>query len=183
MAGVAFGPVARPWVGDWLKQLPSAHADHVRELCGRAAERTDASRQGDRGIDCGGQPCAAAGTTVDLPGRVWLPGVCEVGGAARVGPIYARRGRSPDRRRFRVYRVAVSELALRPAVHARHLPARAAWAGGGIVGAEGDGCAREPRGGGIDCARRAQDGSLGEVGGGVRGFEPGAAGAGGGGRS
>jgi hypothetical protein len=180
---MAVWPPAQLWTWDRLQQLPGAHARHVRELCGRVALRTSAPGQGDRGGDRGGKRGAAVGTTAHLPGRVRLPVVCAARRAAWFGPLHARGGGSANRRCVCVYRVAVSTLSLWSAVYPRHLSARTARTGGRPVGAKDDRGGEQSWSGRADRARRAQDGTLGEVGGGVCGLEPGAARAGGGRRA
>jgi hypothetical protein len=180
LAVVVVWAAARPWAWDRLEQLSGADARHVRELCGGTTRRTVAAGPGDPRDDPRGERGATAGTAAHLPGRVRLPVVCAAGRASWPGPLYACGRRSAHRRRVSVYRVVVSELSLRTAVHARHLPPGPARPGGRAVGAEGGGGGRQPRRGGADRARRGEDGALGEVSGGVCRFEPGDARAGGG---
>lgn len=169
--------LACPWTWDRLERLPGAHARYVRKLCGGAAHRTSAPWQRDRGGNRGGERVVAVGAATDLPGRVWLPVVCAAWRAAWFGPVHARGRGSADGPGVCVHRMAVSELPIWTAVHARHLPARVIRPGRGAVGAEGDRRRVQPRGGRAGRVRRAQDGTPGEVGGCVRGLESGAAGA------
>ncbi len=180
LAFVAVWAAARSRAWDRLEQLPDVDARDVRELRGGAARRPGAVGQGDPRDDPRGERGVAAGTTVDLPGRVRLSGVCAIGCAARVGPLHACGRRSAHRRGVPVHRVVVSELSLRPAVHAGHLPARAARSGRWPVGAEGGRGGVEPWRGRDDRPGRAEDGALGEVGSRVRRLESGDARAGGG---
>ena len=149
-----------------------AHAHHVRRFRARAAVRADgAPPYADRRD----RACARAvgpGAAADLPGRVWLSGVCAHGRAARAGPLYALSRRSWDRSRVRLRGMAVPELSLRSPVHAVHLRTGAAGRGGGAVDVESGGRACEPRrdradreSGGAPWTRRA-------LGGRVRGIEP-----------
>jgi hypothetical protein len=177
---LAFRPVARPRPRARLRQLPDPHARHVRELRRRAPGRTGAPCQGNRAGDRGGERGTAARAAADLPGRVRVPGVCAPGRAAQLGPLHARGGRSAHRRSVPVHRLAVPALALWPAVHARLLSARAARTGGRPLGAEGCRGDVQPRRGRPHGKRGEQDGPLSKGGGGVRGLEPGAAGARGG---
>ena len=176
-----YGPLHGLELGIGSSSFQALTLVDVRELCGGAARRAGAPGQGDRRGDRGGERGAAAGAAADLPGRVRLPVVCATGRAAWPGPIYACGRRSAHRRRVCVHRVVVSALPLRPAVYARHLSARAARSGGWPVGAEGGRGGLQPGRGSADCARRGEDGTLGEVGGSIRGLEPGDARAGGGG--
>ncbi len=89
------GPLRGPRRRDQQRQLPGAHADHVRELPAGAAGRA-------RPVRCARSPPAivlgargpAARAAADLPGRVRLPRVRADGRAARAGPVHARRRRS-----------------------------------------------------------------------------------------
>jgi hypothetical protein len=118
LAGVARGTAARARSGSARGHLPKPDADHVRELRARAPQRTVAADEAAGGHDRGGERGPVARATAALPRRVWLPGVRTPGGAARAGPLHARTGASANRPRVPVHRLAVSELALRSAVHA-----------------------------------------------------------------
>jgi hypothetical protein len=154
-------------------------AGALRRLRGGAGRGANAARARHRRLDPGGQRAAAAGAAADLPGRVRLPGVRAPGGAARHGPVYACRRRSARGRRLPVHRLALPALSLRAAVHARLLPARAAWTRRRPVGAEGGGGGRQPGRRCPDHPRGRADGPLGQGGGGVRRAQPRLAAAGG----
>jgi hypothetical protein len=178
LAGLAARPAAQPRAGDRVEQLPNPHPRDVRELSRGAAHRKRPPWPSDRSGDRGGKRRAAGGSAAHLSRRLRLPGVCTPGGAARTRPLYPRGGRSAGRRRVSVHRLALSALALRSTVHARHLPARVARPRGRPVGAEGGLRRREPRGGRPHGERREAHGMLGEDGSGVCRLEPGAARAG-----
>jgi hypothetical protein len=181
MAHLAGRPVAEPGGGSGRLELSDADADHVCELRAGAVERPGAARGGAGGHDGARPRRAGARPAVALPGRVRLPRVRTDGGAARARSLHPLPLRSPHRQRVRIRGLAVSALPLRPAVHARQLRHRPAGAGGGAVGVQGGGGPIEPRGGGVDRPGRQQARAQWPLGGGVRGPEPGAARAGGGG--
>ena|GEM_PF-2346530 len=162
------------------RRLRDADADHVRGLPAGAGGGAQAGTRDDRGGDRGGERDPAARPAADLPGRVRLSGVRAPGGPARPRPVHALRRRSAHRPGVPVRRLALPELAVRSAVHAAELCARAAGAGGRAVGVQGDRRAREPRRGRAGRARGRPSRALPHVGGGVRRPEPGDAGAGGG---
>jgi hypothetical protein len=149
----------------------------VRRICRDACCSARPIREDDRCGNLGGEPAAAARATAALPGCLRLHRVRPTGCAARARPLYPRRRRSPDRRRLCVHRLAVSALALRTTVHARHLPPGLAWPGGRAVGAEGGRRVGESRRGCADSARRGHDERLSQAGGGFRRPEPCASGA------
>ena len=158
--------------------LPNADADHVRELRARAQWSAQTADAPTGGHDRGGERDPAARAAADLPGCVWLSGVRASGGAARTGPLHPRARRSADRRRVPLHRLAVSELPLRPAVHAPRLCDRTAGSRRRPVGVQGDRRRVESRCGGADRAGGHATRPVGEVGDRVRGTQSGDAGTG-----
>jgi hypothetical protein len=175
---VARGTAERPARRAGRLGLSDAHADRMRRLRAGPDDRAQAAGCRDRVRDRACAHRAAAGAAVDLPGCVRLPGVRAPGRPARPRSIYALPRRIAHRPLVPVHRLALSELAVRARVHARELRHRSAGAGGGAVGIQGRGGDVEPR---SRCADRAcvrASGPQCAMGSGVRGAEPGAAGAG-----
>ncbi len=158
-------------------QLSDAHAADVRELPARAPHRSHtADGSAGRGR-AGGAPDPPAGTAADLPGCVWVSGICAHGRASRARSVYAHCRRSAHRSGLPVRRLALPALSLRPAVHARELRDGAAGPRGRPVGVQGARRGFEPRRGGPDRADGRRTRSVGALGGRFRGPEPRAAGA------
>ncbi len=179
LGGVAGRPLARTRRRPLELELPGADADHVRELCARAVGRAAAAAGGARGHDRGGVRDPAARTPADLPGRLRIPRIRAPGGSARARSVYAFRRRSSHRPGLPLHRMAISALALRPAVHARELCARAAGTRRRPVGVQGDRGPLEPRRGRAHRARCRAPRPLPQLGARVPRSEPRTAGAGG----
>jgi hypothetical protein len=144
------GSAARPARRAQQRRLSGADADHVRELRAGAPGRANAARayagRGDRAR----RRDPAARPAADLPGRVRLPRVRAPRRAARPGSLHALCSRSSDRPGLPVHRLAISELPLRPAVHAAQLRDRTLGTRGRAVGVQGDSRSLEPRCGRAD---------------------------------
>ncbi len=180
LALVAGGPARRALLPPRQPRLPEPEPPHVRRLPGGARMRLGAAGTGAGGRDRGRARGPAAGTAARIPGRVRIPRLRPSGCPARARPLLPHPGRSARGRDLPIRGMAVQALPLRSPVHPRQLRARPAGPGRRAVGAEGDRGARQPRGDRPRRLRRSRAGAPVEVGGGVRGAEPGAARAGGG---
>ncbi|MCW3069772.1 MAG: hypothetical protein JWL67_2397 [Solirubrobacterales bacterium] len=177
MAGLDGGPTSRHRRQPHEHPLPGIRADHVRELSAGATRGQDAPLARAARCHRRGAPVRGARAAADLPGRVRLPGVRAHGGTARSGPVHPRGGRSERRPGLPVHRLAVQELPLRPAVHARQLRHGAAGPGRRPVGPESAGRCLQPRRGRPDRARGSAAGPVRAMGCGLRGTQPRASGA------
>lgn len=125
----------------------------------------------------------AAGSAADLPGRVRLHRFRAPWGLARPGPLHLVPRAGPHRSGVSVPRLALPALPLRTAVHAPHLRLHAPRVERRAVGAEGARGALQPRRGRAGGPRGGAHGPLAARGRCIRRPQPGAAGAGRGGRS
>jgi hypothetical protein len=146
LAGLAGRPLREPRRGHNPGSLPNAHADHGRELRGRAARRARNVRADLVGNDHRRPSHAAARPTADLPRRVRLSRFRPVGCPARPGPVHARSRPGAHRPRLPVRGLALPKFALRPTVHALELRDRPARRGRRVMGVEGARGRHQPRG-------------------------------------
>ncbi len=180
LAGVAGRPAAGPGHRALERALRGADGGDVRELPARADRRAAAVAADARRRDRAGERDSDARPAADLPGCVRLPVVRAARRPARARSVHAHGRRSVCRPDVRVHRLAVPALALRAAVHAAELRARAARAGRRAVGVQGDRRRQQPGRGRADRARGRASRALARLGGGVRGAQSGDARAGGG---